>query len=78
MSALSITSLREVLTAASLTDLQRATNAVFMTQMFQAVVMLLGMIAAGNARAGRENEPWMAAWPKITADTLSNLQDDPL
>jgi hypothetical protein len=37
MSAMSIAGLREVLAAASLTDLQRATNAVYMTQLFQAM-----------------------------------------
>jgi hypothetical protein len=73
VAAMSITRLREALQAASITDLQRAVAAVYMIRVLQTLVLLIGM-----ARVGGLDETRMPAWPHITADTLSGLQDDPM
>jgi hypothetical protein len=73
IAAASITRLREVLQAASLTDLQRAVAAVYLTRVFQTIVLLIGM-----ARLGGLDQTRMPAWPQITPNTLRDLQDDPM
>jgi hypothetical protein len=71
VAAMSLVRLREALQAASITDLQRAVAAVYMTRVFQTLVLLVEM-----ARIAGLDETRMPAWPHITADTLRGLQDD--
>jgi hypothetical protein len=73
IAAVSITRLRQILQTASLTDLQRAVAAVYLTRVFQTIVLLIGM-----ARVGGLDQTRMPAWPQITPDALRDLQDDPM
>jgi hypothetical protein len=73
VAAMSVTRLRVALRTASITDLQRAAAAVYTTQAFQTLVLLIGM-----ARIAGLDETRMPAWPHITPDTLHGLQDDPM
>lgn len=70
---MTIARLREVLLNAILTDLQRALAAIYMTWVFQALVLLIGM-----ARVGGLDQTRMPAWPHITPETLRAMQDDPM
>jgi hypothetical protein len=70
---MSITRLHEILKTASLADLQRAVAAVYLTRVFQTLVLLIGM-----ARVGGMDQTQIPAWPQIAPDTLRGLQDDPM